>query len=140
MSARLVLLHKQSTSSRVRFLRLETGMLCFEPLPAGTLLLAEAPQQAQLDAAIAQAEPVRQDALQRLALKPGDIEIDPECCVWASCEDQLIPVLLGVFTTIDPPITQAEQLNARFIAMTEARALPAIEQLILRQIYEYVIG
>ena len=33
-SARLILLHKQSTSARVRFLRLPAGILAFMPLPA----------------------------------------------------------------------------------------------------------
>ena len=132
---RLVLLHKQSTSGRTRFLRMPAGVVLFSPLPAQARLLEEDDQVVVPHPAAAIA-----DAETRLGLPNGSIEALAEFAAWVETADGQIPVLLGAFTTIDPPFEQAGAVDGKFIAITEARSLSEIERLILRLAYEHVLG
>jgi len=50
----------------------------------------------------------------------------------------LIEVFLARFTTMDPPFEWTEQHGARFIDLTQARGLPAVEPQFLRRAYERI--
>ena len=133
---RLILLHKQKTSGRVRFLCLSSGILAFSPLPALSALRDEdySPTiQFHPTAAVREAEI-------RLGLPEGAIEPEADFHAWVDTAEGDVPVLLAVFTAIDPPFSAAERTNSRFIAITESRQLSDIERQLLRRAYEHVLG
>ncbi|MDR3323889.1 MAG: hypothetical protein LBS89_06775 [Zoogloeaceae bacterium] len=136
MNPRLLLLHKQKTSGRLRYLSLPTGMLLSSPLPEDARLFSTetAPPAHVLPAGFLP------EAEAFLALPPGSIEGAPECSIWASSSAGDVPILLGAFTTTDPPFAAAENRGGRFITLTEARGMPQIELEIMRRAYEHVLG
>lgn len=136
LTPRLVLIHKQKTSARVRFLRLPDGVVAFAPLPALAALRGEdfAPGVQVHPAAVVR------DAEKRLDLPEGSIAAEAEFQAWVDTPAGDVPVLLAYFTTIDPPFAAAEAVGGKFIAMTEARSLAEIERNLLRRVYEHVIG
>jgi hypothetical protein len=132
----LILLHKQSTSGRVRFLCLPNGVLAFDPLPALSVLHDEdySPKIQFHPAAL-----VREAEI-RLGLAEGMIYPEAEFQAWVDTPEGDVPVLLAAFAGIDPPFAAVEQVGGRFIAMTESRALSEIERNLLRRVYEHVLG
>lgn len=133
---RLILLHKQSPSGRLRFLCLNTGVVAFAPLPVLSALRDEdySPKvQFHPTAVLREAEV-------HLGLPEGAIEPVPEFQAWVDTADGDVPVLLGAFTGIDPPFAAAERTKSRFIAITEARSLSEVERNLLRRAYEHVLG
>jgi len=133
---RLVILHKQSTSARVRFMSLGESVLAFSPLPEAAVLRAEDYASALLfhpTAALRAAE-------SRLGLAEGGLEPVPDFCIWLDTPQGDQAVLLAACTSIDPPFEAAERLGGKFIAITEARRLPLVEREILRRTYEHLLG
>lgn len=136
LTPRLILLHKQKTSARVRFLRLPEGIVAFTPLPAQAALRDE-DFDAKIEphpAALVRAAEIHLD------LPPDSISAEGEFRAWVDTPAGDVPVLMAYFNSIDPPFAAAERIGGKFIAMTEARSLPEIERLLLRRVYEYVIG
>jgi len=133
---RLILLHKQTTSSRLLFLCLQSGVLAFSPLPVHSVLRDEyySPRIRIHPAAVVQ------EAEVRLGLPAGAIVPEPEFQAWADTPEGDIPVLLAVFASLDPPFAAAERCQARFIGITESRQLSEIERLLLRRAYEHALG
>jgi len=133
---RLLILHKQSTSARVRFLALGNSVLAFAPLPDEATLHADdyAPILRPHPAAAIRAAELR------LGLPEGDLEAVADFCLWAATADGDQAVLLAACTTIDPPFAAAEAHDGKFIAITEARRLPLVEREILRRTYEHILG
>jgi len=132
--ARLLLFHKQKTSARTRFLRFADTVLAFAPLPVSAKLAGEAGAVRPHPAAHLRA------AEQWLALPAGSLEAVPDFSVDVDTSDGGVAVLLAGFTGIDPPFAAAEAAGGRFIAITEARGLPAVELELLRRAYEVLIG
>lgn len=133
---RLIILHKQSTSARVRFMSLGESVLAFSPLPETAVLHDEdySPTvQFHPGAALRAAE-------QMLELGEGGLEAVPEFCAWLDTPAGDQAVLLAACTSIDPPFAAAEKQGGKFIAITESRRLPAIERDILRRAYEHLMG
>lgn len=133
---RLIILHKQGTSARVRFLSFGDSVLAFSPLPETAVLREEGYAPAVLfhpAAALRSAE-------NELGLGEGALEAVPEFCIWLDTPVGEQAVLLAACTSIDPPFEAAEKRGGKFIAMTEARRLPAIERDILRRAYEHLLG
>lgn len=133
---RLLLLHKQSTSGRVRFLCLPSGVLAFNPLPQLSALHDEgySPKIQFHPAAI-----VREAEI-HLGLSEGAIEAVAEFQAWVDTPEGDVPVLLAAFSSIDPPFAAAEKVAGRFISMTESRALSEVDRNLLRRAYEHVLG
>lgn len=133
---RLLLLHKQKTSGRVRFLCLPSGVIAFEPLPAGASLRPEG----YSPTVQVHPGPVVRAAEQQLGLPDGALEPDAEFQAWvvSPAGEQL--VLLAMFTATDPPFEAVAGQGGRFIALTEARRLSPIELDLLRRAYEQVLG
>jgi hypothetical protein len=136
VAVRLILLHKQKTSAMVRFLCLSDGLLAFTPTPAGTRLRDEGWSPA-VDVHPAQHMAA---ATERLGLPAGAIEAESGFRVWLDTPEGDLPVLMGVFTTIDPPVEAAERVGGRFIHMMEARRLNPLDQQLIRRAYEHVLG
>ncbi len=133
---RLILLHKQKTSGRVRFLCFSAGVVAFSPLPPLAALRDEdySPTvQFHPTAVVREAEI-------HLGLPEGAIEPDAEFSAWVDTPGGDVPVLLGVFSDIDPPFAAAERTQSRFIAITECRTLSEVERGLLRRAYEHVLG
>jgi hypothetical protein len=133
---RLIILHKQSTSARVRFMTLGESVLAFSPLPETAVLRAEdySPTvQFHPTAALRAAEKI-------LGLVEGGLEPVPEFCAWLDTPDGDQAVLLAACTSIDPPFAAAEKQGGKFIAITEARRLPLVERELLRRAYEHLLG
>lgn len=146
---RLILLHKQSTSGRVRFYcaRLTADVpdaaeaatptvLVFEPLPA----LAELRNADDTPPAHMHPAGFLRDAENRLGLPVDGLVAETEFSAWVDTPEGDIPVLLARFASMDPPFELAARHGAGFIAMTEARRLPVIERELLRRAYETVLG
>jgi len=134
--ARLILLHKQATSGRLRFLCLSSGVVAFSPLPALAALRDEnySPTVQIHPTAI-----VREAEI-HLGLPEGAIEPVPEFHAWVDTPAGDVPILLAAFTGIDPPFAAAERTSSRFIAITESRQLSEVERGLLRRAYEHVLG
>ena len=133
---RLILLHKQATSGRVRFLCLPYGVVAFEPLPSLAAMRDEdySPTvQIHPTAFIREAEV-------RLGLPEDAIQAEADFQAWVDTPAGDVPVLLGAFASVDPPFAAAERARGRFIAITESRALTDVERQLLRRAYEHVLG
>ena len=133
---RLILIHKQSTSGRLRFLCLSSGVVAFTPLPALSALHEEAysPKiQFHPTASVREAEV-------QLGLPEGAIEPVADFQAWVDTPAGDVPVLLAAFVGIDPPFEAAERTRSRFIAITESRQLSEVERNVLRRAYEHVLG
>lgn len=133
---RLVILHKQSTSARVRFMTLGDSVLAFSPVPESAVLRGEdySPTVSFHPTAALRA------AEQKLGLADGGLEPVPDFCLWLDTPQGDQAVLLAACTSIDPPFEAAEKQGGKFIAITEARRLPLVEREILRRTYEHVLG
>ena len=134
--SRLILLHKQTTSSRLLFLCLRSGVLAFSPLPVNSVLRDEdyLPRIRIHPAAVVR------EAEDRLGLPAGAIVPETEFQAWVATPEGDIPVLLAAFSGIDPPFAAAEQCQGRFIGITESRQLSEIERHLLRRAYEHALG
>lgn len=135
MTPHLIFLHKQSTSGRVRFLRFPHGVVGLNPLPADCKVLEGEPPTVSSHPAEA-----LQDASAHLNVPLKDMACEAEFHAWIDSPDGPCQVLLAAFTTIDPPFDAAAAHDCKFIAMTEARGLPATELALMRKVYEYVLG
>lgn len=133
---RLILLHKQATSGRLRFLCLSSGVVAFKPLPELAALRAEdySPTVQIHPTAV-----VREAEIQ-LGLPEGAIVPEADFQAWVDTPEGDVPVLLAAFASIDPPFAAAERTGSRFIAITESRQLSELERNLLRRAYEHVLG
>ncbi|MBS1144678.1 MAG: hypothetical protein H6R14_2084 [Proteobacteria bacterium] len=133
---RLILLHKQATSGRVRFLCLSSGVVAFKPLPVLSALRDEdySPTLQFHPTAI-----VREAEI-HLGLPEGGIEPVADFQAWVDTPDGDVPVLLAAFSGVDPPFDAANRTSSRFIALTESRQLSEVERNLLRRAYEHVLG
>lgn len=136
VSPRLILLHKQATSGRVRFLCLSSGVIAFKPLP----VLAALRDEDYSPTVQVHPTAIMREAEIHLGLPEGAIVPEAEFAAWVDTPEGDVPVLLAAFAGIDPPFAAAERSGGRFIALTEARALSEVERHLLRRAYEHVLG
>lgn len=137
LAPRLILYHKQATSARTRFLRFADTLLAFTALPP---LSAVRDKEAPQSSVVAHPAPVLRQAEQRLALAHGDLRATADYYAEVDTPHGTVPVLLAEFTAIDPPFGAAEAIGGRFVAITEARGLPAVELELLRRAYTVILG
>jgi len=136
---RLVMFHKQSTSARTRFLMLDYGGVCaFGGLPDLSQLVEVGEEPAQTLAHHPASVIGRTE--RELGLAPGSLQSEKGFRAKVDAPEGLIDVFLARFTSIDPPFEWAEQQGAKFIDLTQARGLPAVELQILRRAYERILG
>ena len=136
VSPRLILLHKQATSGRVRFLCLSSGVVAFRPLP----VLAALRDEDYSPTVQVHPTAVMREAEIHLGLPEGAIVPEAEFQAWVDTPAGDVPVLLAAFAGIDPPFSVAERSGGRFIALTESRTLSEVERNLLRRAYEHVLG
>ena len=133
---RLILVHKQKTSGRLRFLRLPHGTVAFTPLPPLSDLMegTASPQVVHHPAVFIQA------AESKLGLPTGSLAHEPEFQATVDTPDGPVALHLASFTTIDPPFDEAAALGGKFIAITEAAGGMPVEMDLLRRAYEVLLG
>ncbi|MFB2934779.1 hypothetical protein ACE1B6_05825 [Aerosakkonemataceae cyanobacterium BLCC-F154] len=134
-NTRFILYHKQATSARVLFLRLNGTVCQFDGLPESSQVVEsslEGEVVTGLDEAIAHAE-------QKLNLATGSLKIETE--FWAKVDSPETPinVYLAQFTTTDAPHQEIADLEGKFIAITEGRSLPPVELELLRLVYSFLM-
>lgn len=136
--ARLILVHKQGTSARTRFLRYADGIVAPEPFPKLAQVLGE-DEVADGASVVAHPAALLRQVAEGLGLGAGDIVLESDFRAHVDTPQGVAPIYLGRVTTIDPPFAAAEKAGARFIAITEARDLPPSELELLRRAYECVM-
>jgi hypothetical protein len=139
-AAQLVLYHKQRSSARLRFLRHAHGGMCtLRPLPVDARVQT-GPCDGTSEAVRLHPGMLLRAAEATLALPRGCIASDAtfRCSVLADagCAD----VYLGQFTDIDPPLHAVAAAGGSFIELVQARRLPRSELMLLRLVYEHVLG
>ncbi|MES9990909.1 MAG: hypothetical protein ABW098_03085 [Candidatus Thiodiazotropha sp.] len=136
MDYRVILYHKQGTSARTRFLKLDTNSVClFDPIPMPADLL-----QSDTTNTINHPSAILRETERRFDFPAGSLKAEMEFRQTVEVPGESIQIMLAAITTVDPPFEDAEKKGARFIDLTQARGLPEIELLLLRQAYELVMG
>jgi hypothetical protein len=137
LAPRLILYHKQATSARTRFVRFADSLLAFTALPP---LAVVCPEDAAQSAVVPHPAPLLRQAEQRLGLSHGDLRAEADFYAEVDTPDGIVAVLLAEFTSIDPPFAAVAEAGGRFVAITEARGLPAVELELVRRAYTVIIG
>lgn len=134
---RLILVHKQKTSARVRFLRFPHGICAFDPLP----VLSVVEEEGEGEPAVAYHPNAGLRAAEsRLGLETGCLKPEPEFHATVQTPAGPVTIQLAELATVDPPFAEAEAVGARFVAITEARDCTPVELELLRRAYTAVIG
>ncbi len=135
---RYILYHKHHASARTRFLCLNRQSVLY-PLPLPEL--SQRCDESMAPATVVEAHPAM--LLQQLALSlscnADELELEPEYEERVDVAGSLVRIYLVAFTTIDPPFELAERHVGSFIDLTQARALPETELLLLRRAYEVIM-
>ncbi len=134
---RLLLVHKQKTSARLRFLRFAHGVTAFDPLP--TLSVVEEEREGEPPVAYHPNAWLRA-AEQRLKLDNGSLKAEAEYHATVQTPAGPITVQLASLEYVDPPFAAAEAIGGKFIAITEARDCTPVELELLRRAYAVVLG
>ncbi|TCJ11684.1 hypothetical protein EZJ19_14820 [Parasulfuritortus cantonensis] len=134
---RLLLVHKQRTSARLRFLIFPHGVCAFKPLPA--LSVVEEEGEGEPEVAYHPNGWLRRTE-QALALAPGSLKAEPEFHATVQTPGGPISIQLAELDTVDPPFAVAEAVGGRFVAITEARGCTPVEMELLRRAYTAMLG
>ncbi|MET0065343.1 MAG: hypothetical protein ABW076_03265 [Candidatus Thiodiazotropha sp.] len=135
MDYRVILYHKQPTSARTRFLKFSHESVCaFEALPKLSARVTTLPSTVHHPAAILR------ETETRLGFPRESLSNEAEYRQGVEVPGETIEVLLASINTIDPPFETAEQIDACFIDLTQARKLPQVELELLRAAYELILG
>jgi hypothetical protein len=136
MDYRIILYHKQATSARMRFLKLESNSVClFDPIPMPAALLDREPTNTVNHPAA-----ILRQAERRFDFPPDCLKAEADFRQTVEVPGGAIQIMLAAIKTMDPPFEAAEQKGGSFIDLTQARGLPEIELLLLRSAYELVLG
>lgn len=118
---RLILVHKQKTSARLRFLRFSHGMCAFTPLPDLSVVEGEG------DEGLGDQPPVvhhpsawLRTAETRLGLEVGSLKPEAEFHATVQTPDGPVTVQLASLDFVDPPFAEAEAVGGRFVDILEA--------------------
>ncbi|MCW2306899.1 hypothetical protein [Rhodobium gokarnense] len=132
---RVILIHKQPTSARIRFFLHDSGSICgFAPLPEGAAMAMHGGGVVAFPGTIVTA------AAEQLGLDASDLAAEPGFAATVDADGRQIHIHLARFTSIDPPFEMTEEWGGKFIELTEARSLPPVELQLLRDAYEALIG
>ena len=139
-TARLIMYHKQDASARTRFLSLGHGGVCaFEPLPTRVEVIGKGQAPPSLPDVVVHPAPLIARAERWLGIARGSLEPETQFRELLEMPGCTLPVYLARFTSTDPPFAEAARVGGRFIALTEARALAAVELELLRRAYAVIM-
>lgn len=136
--ARLILVHKQDTSARTRFLRYANGIVAPEPFPPLTAVLDENDAPRENGVVMHPAALVKRVTAD-IGLQADEVVLESDFHASVDTPEGVAPVYLGRITTVDPPFDVAEKAGARFIAITEARDLSPSDLELMRRAYACVM-
>jgi hypothetical protein len=134
-AVRLMMYHKQATSARTLFLRVNSSVCVPTPLPQLSQYLdvpENIPVVAHPAALVTQTENF-------FALPSGSLQIETGFRAQVDTPEGVVMVYLARFKIIDPPHQQVSEQGGKFIALTEARSLPSVELELLRQAYSFIM-
>ena len=138
-NVRVILYHKTPTSGKTCFLKFDDDAICaLGDIPALSEIL-EPGEQANIDEVVMHPSVLLKEVAQRLGHPAEQLEVDTEYHERVDVAGDCLSVFLVRFTTLDPPAELAEQLNARFISITEARSLGPAELELLRRAYVVIM-
>ncbi len=136
---RLILVHKQKTSARVRFLRFAHGLCAFTPLPPLSVVEEEDAAPAKPRVAHHPNAWLRVSEA-RLGLDAGSLKAEVDFHATVHTPAGPICVQLARLDYVDPPFAEVEAVGGRFVAITEARGCAAVEMELLRRAYAALMG
>lgn len=133
--ARVIVYHKHPTSARTVFLRLNSRVCLFDPLPDLAVLL-----EVSIDSPVLiHPAPLLAKAEQFFGMKSGHLELDKEFQAQLDIPQGLVAIFLARCTVMDPPSELVAAKAGKFIALTEARGLPPVELELLRRAYSVIM-
>lgn len=136
MDYRVILYHKQATSARTRFMKFSyDSVFAFSPVPE----LAQLCDQKYSNMVIHPAA-IMKEVEEKIGFPDASLKVESEYQHTIDVPGKGIQVLLAEITTTDPPFDTAENNNASFIDLTQARGLPQVELELLRSAYELILG
>jgi hypothetical protein len=130
---RVILYHKHPSSARTLFLRVNGTVCLFDGLPEKIEGIENDRERGEI------ARSIVSPAEQRLGLPDGSLEIEREFLAEVETENEPIPTYLARFTGIDPPVEAIAGREGEFIAITQARSLPAGELQLLQMAYSFIM-
>jgi len=133
---RLILYHKQPSSGRTLFLRVNETVCQFGGIPPTSQLVKGDVGGNQVDKDLSD---LLADAEKRLGMPNGTLKINPEFSAAIAHSTTLLPIYLARFATTDAPQEHLAEQDGKFIALTEARRLPPIELELLRLAYSAIM-
>lgn len=133
---RIILFHKNKTSAKTVFWVRNNASIClFDDLPSS----AEITTEGEENNVVLHPTSILLEVEKKLAISKGMLEVEPEFSAKLLSENQVITVYLARFTTLDPPQELAEQHQATFISITQARGFPSLELELLRLAYQNIM-
>jgi hypothetical protein len=137
---RCVLLHKQRTSARTRFLCIGQDVV-FPDTPDDAARLSE-PEDADAPCGNIRPHPAAgiPALADQLGLPPAVFKVEGPPLGRVLDEDGMPPVWLVELVTPDPPFEAALAVGGRFISILETRRVAAVQRELLRRAYERVLG
>jgi hypothetical protein len=133
---RLIIYHKQSTSARILFFALDGSVCHFGGLPPESQIVESSIEE---DRIVDYPETLIAESQKQLELSDNILAIEPNFKAVAKNSDLITNVYLANFTTVDVPREQLAHLEGKFIAITEARRLPAVELELLGLVYTFLM-
>lgn len=136
---RAILAHFDSYSAALMFVRWEDGSLLWPaPLPEGSRLSPAAPAGAGAQAGGGEA--VRAAVIAQHGFNAEELAHAADFEHWAQTADGPVRIHLLRFTTPDVPKALVEARNAGFKHMTQLRGADKNELLLLREVFNLIIG
>lgn len=133
--ARVILYHKQATSARTLFVRHQHSICLLHALPDLAQLL-----DTPIDSSILiHPAPLLAKTEIFFGMRSGTLELEKTFHAQLDVPHGLVTVFLARILTIDPPRELIAKHEAKFIALTEARGLPAVELELLRLAYAVIM-
>lgn len=136
-NTRIIFIHKQGTSARLRFLKFAYGGIYgFTPIP----LLAQVMDETAINLPLLHPAPYISQAEEYFSMNHGELACMGEFCAFVDVPRGPIQIFLAYFTHVDPPFAAVQRLGAEFIELPQALDLSDVELELMRQVYTLVIG
>ncbi len=129
-----IVYHKQATSAKITFLRLNGTVCQCEGLPSTSKVIAST-----LEGKVNPPETLVTELEQKLQLPSGMLAIESEFQATVEGENGTIEVYMVAFTSTDAPHPEVAEIGGKLIAITEARTLPPVELELLRLAYAFLM-
>jgi hypothetical protein len=137
-NARIILYHKQPTSARILFLRLNGTVCQLQGLPSGAKMIS-CQIEDEGEATTPPSENLIPTVEEQLKFTQGTLALDAPFQAIVEAEGNELNVYLAQFTSTDAPHEAVADIEGKLIAVTEARTLPPVELELLKQVYAFLM-